>query len=554
MAATLTPSTPPPLAAPARGFGSVYATTMRASRRRFVTLTAVMAGLMLVVGSAIPRVYPTQASRDEIARLATDIGSAAAGVAGKPVNVGTLGGYVQWKYGAVFAFIVAIWAILSLTSTLAGEARSGGLDLVVAGPLSRRRVAVEKVAAHLTLITASLLVLAAASWLVGAAFGTLPGDAIPPEAALGFSLWLGLMAFAFGGLALLVSQFTGRTVGAGVAGTVLFAGWILSGYAPSVPAFRFPANLTPWGWTYDHVPLAGEYAWASLLAVAVVAAVLLVAGVEAFVRRDLGAVRTLRLPRAPALALGLRGPAGRSFGERWPRGLAWAAGLGFFALVIAATSTTFADQLKQTPDLADTFHRLFPTLDLSTAGGFLQLAFVQVGFLVAGFAAVTLVAGWASDETSGRVQMVLSAPLGRARWVLASAVGLAAVVVMMTAVLAVLAGIGAAASGSPVGDVMAGSLVIGLYAAAVVGVGVGVGGVRASWAAPTLGVLVAATFLVDLFAPGLQLPDWVHGLALTAHLGQPMLGIWDWAGVAACLVLAVGGPLAGAWAFARRDV
>jgi hypothetical protein len=32
--------------------------------------------------------------------------------------------------------------------------------------------------------------------------------------------------------------------------------------------------------------------------------------------------------------------------------------------------------------------------------------------------------------------------------------------------------------------------------------------------------LVTATFLVDLLAPALRLPDWVDKLALTTHIGQ----------------------------------
>jgi hypothetical protein len=46
----------------------------------------------------------------------------------------------------------------------------------------------------------------------------------------------------------------------------------------------------------------------------------------------------------------------------------------------------------------------------------------------------------------------------------------------------------------------------------------------------------------------------VHQLALTAHLGQPMLGEWDPVGIVACAVLAIGGILLGAWGIARRDV
>lgn len=54
--------------------------------------------------------------------------------------------------------------------------------------------------------------------------------------------------------------------------------------------------------------------------------------------------------------------------------------------------------------------------------------------------------------------------------------------------------------------------------------------------------------------PALKLPDWVHQLALTAHMGQPMVGNWDAAGVAACLVLAAAGLAVGRWGMRRRDV
>ena len=100
-----------------------------------------------------------------------------------------------------------------------------------------------------------------------------------------------------------------------------------------------------------------------------------------------------------------------------------------------------------------------------------------------------------------------------------------------------------------------GSVSLGLYAAALIGVGVAVGGLwRTSLAAEVVALFVVATYLLDLLAPPLGLPDWVHQLALTAHFGQPMLGTWDPVGVVACLVLAIGGVTLGAWGMARRDV
>jgi ABC-2 type transport system permease protein len=82
-----------------------------------------------------------------------------------------------------------------------------------------------------------------------------------------------------------------------------------------------------------------------------------------------------------------------------------------------------------------------------------------------------------------------------------------------------------------------------------------VGGlVRSSVAAGTVAALVTLTFLDDIFASALELPDWVHQLALTSHLGQPMIGSWDWGCIVACLALAVGGLILSEWGLSRRDV
>jgi ABC-2 type transport system permease protein len=209
--------------------------------------------------------------------------------------------------------------------------------------------------------------------------------------------------------------------------------------------------------------------------------------------------------------------------------------------------------LGDSPDMRDLLDRIFPLFDVGTAGGFLQLM-VQILYIVAGFAAATLVAGWASDETSGRLEMLLSAPITRTAWAVRSGIGVLLAVGVMTLVIAVAIGIGAAAAGSDALTPMVGTLVLGVYAAALVGIGLAVGGFRASIAAEVVVLVVIGTYLIDLLAPAFGLPDWVHQLALTSHLGQPMVGIWDWPGMAVCAALAIGGLAVGAWALGRRDV
>jgi ABC-2 type transport system permease protein len=464
-----------------------------------------------------------------------------------------MGGYVQWKYGPILLWVAALWSILALSGTLASEIRRGSLEFVATSPFGKRRIAIEKLAAHLVLLTAATVILAFAAWLAGAAFGTVPGDAIPVQAAVGFALWVWLMALAFGGFTFALAQFLGRGAAAGIAGAVLIAGYVANNYAASIPVFGVLTNLTPWGWTTNHLALAGQYDWSSLVPVALVALVAFPVGIEAFARRDIGATAAVRVPGLPAATLGLGGPVARSFGDRLPLTLGWGLGLGTFCLFVAAASRSLADQVGSSPDLASTFRAMFPSFDVASAGGFLQLM-VELLFIVVGFAAATLVSGWASDETSGRLEMLLATPMARSRWAILSGIGVLGAIALLAGILAAGVGIGAAAAGSDVITPMIGTLVLGLYAVALAGIGFAVGGLRASIAAEIVALVVVATYLIDLLAPAFKLPDWVHQLALTSHLGQPLVGIWDVPGIVACLVLAFGGLTVGAWALGRRDV
>jgi ABC-2 type transport system permease protein len=165
------------------------------------------------------------------------------------------------------------------------------------------------------------------------------------------------------------------------------------------------------------------------------------------------------------------------------------------------------------------------------------------------------VSGWAADETAGRLELVLASPLSRRAWMLRSGLGVLAAIALMTLLTALAVGLGAVLAGSEALTPMAGTFALGLYAAALAGVGFAVGGLlRTAVAAPAVAVVVVATYLVDLLVPALDLPEGLHRLALTAHLGQPMVGVWDAAGVIACLVLAAGGLALAAEGFARRDL
>ena len=546
---------PIPLSKRLAGYGSVFGKTIRDSRRATIAVGVGLGLALIGVSAAIVSQFATPASRHEIGAVVAAVPPILQGLAGKPVNVETLGGYLQYKYGTFFPLVVSLWSILALSGTLAAEARRGSLEFVAANPMTRRRIALEKLLGHVTSLVIAMAVIFVSLVIAGGAFAKLPGDAFGVATAAGYAIWLGLLALAAGSVAFALAPVLGRGSAAGIAGAITFGGFLLNGYQAAIPSLAPLANLTWFGWTSDHLPLAGQFDWAPLILVAILVIVLCAVGIEAFVRRDLGATSAIPWPGLPRALAGIHGPAGRTARENLPTALAWGIGLGLFGLLIAGSGRSFVEQLGSAPDFQRLLGNIFPGIDIGTVGGFLQLVFVEFGLVLVGLAAATLVGGWASDESSGRLEFLLATPRDRVRWLISGALGIGSGIVVIAVLCAIGIGIGTASSGGDLVTPVLGSLVLGLFALALAGIGIAVGGlVGPRAAAPAVAILTIVTWLIDIISPALGLPDAVHELALSSHFGLPMVGVWDGTGVAASLILAVVGVAIGAWGFARRDL
>ena len=129
---------PIPLRRRLYGFGSIYGKTIRDSRLAFIIAAGLLGGMALVMGVADRDHLPDARSRGS--RWTPSSGASRrrwcnlfANIDLLGSKVGTLGGYVTFKYGAIFALGTALWSILALSGTLAGEARRGSLDFVAVG-------------------------------------------------------------------------------------------------------------------------------------------------------------------------------------------------------------------------------------------------------------------------------------------------------------------------------------------------------------------------------------------------------------------------------------
>jgi ABC-2 type transport system permease protein len=180
--------------------------------------------------------------------------------------------------------MLLVYAAGAGARSIAGEEEDGTLDLLLAQPVSRTRVALEKYAVLVTGVS----LLAAALWATLAvsapAFDMHIGAARLAEGCLS----LGLLALAFGSIAFLVTAAGGRRgLAAGIAGGLAGAMYLVNILAPEASALKRLEPLSLFHY-YGVAPLAeGLPASHAAIFVATSLACLGVA-LAAFGRRDIG--------------------------------------------------------------------------------------------------------------------------------------------------------------------------------------------------------------------------------------------------------------------------
>ena len=537
------------------GLRSIYAKTVRDSRRAAL-LVGGMGGLfMLATGAPYGLEFDTVAIRQQFIVGMTALPQALRGLLGEPINIDQLGGFISWRVGNTLPVVLGLWSVIALSGTLAGEAAKGSLDMLTSTPQSRRSIAAQKLAGHVTALAAAMVLFALITWLTGIPFAVLPGDEIALSSAFGQALLYGLLMLASGSVAFATAPFVGRTRAAAFGLIALFAGYLVNAYGSLSQVIEALEPLSWYAWTAGHRPLAGVTDWPSLGLLAAVTAALLASGVLAFERRDLGDSTALRWLRLPSLPAGIGGPFTRQLADRTGIAIAWGVGVGIYAILIIASAEAFSTMLASIPQIAVLIKSFYPDVDLTQPAGLLQLTFFAFGSFILGLAGASFLAGWSSDEGRRRLDLVLAAPLSRAQWAIQSGLGVLTAIGVMTLVVAGFVAAGIAPQGGDVIEPVLGVGVLGLATAAFTGIGFAVGGVvRASLAAGVTAGLVIATFLLDTLGEALDLPDAVLDLSLYRHLGQPMAGVFEPVGIVAAALLALGGLLIGAWGLRRRDL
>ncbi len=261
---------------------SVFAKVLHDQWRALLVWT----GLSGLVAGFYLSLYPSIGAIDEMRRLLDSMPPALRAMfAAEGVDIGTPAGYLNVE---LFTFLVPLLMFaITLTAgagATAGEEERGTLELLLANPLPRWQVVVEKFAA-MAFLGATV---AAGIWLALAitAQATAIDLALECVAAALASAWL--LGLAMGALAMVVGALTGsRMVSLGLALAVGVLGFFVNALGPLVEGLKPWQALSPHYHYIGYDPLANGLDPAHSAALAGMTVVLLVLAVVAFERRDL---------------------------------------------------------------------------------------------------------------------------------------------------------------------------------------------------------------------------------------------------------------------------
>ena len=180
--------------------------------------------------------------------------------------------------------LLLIFAIARGSDAIAGDEGRHTLDLLMANPVKRSRVLLEKGAAVLAGLAALAVIFLASLWISAQLFGLDIGtDELLVATAGSFGV-----AAAIGVLALTVGAATGKKGNAiGAASAVATYGYLVNSLGNQVESLESLRVTSPFYYGVGSSPLGGSITWADGIVLLGVVVVLLAAAAFLFQRRDL---------------------------------------------------------------------------------------------------------------------------------------------------------------------------------------------------------------------------------------------------------------------------
>lgn len=220
---------------------NTFLKTLRDTRRALVWWSLGLIG----TAALMIAVYPTVRDNPDLNKMVQDYPEALKAFI-------AFGGDLDYVSGAgylgseLFSFMVPLLLLVAAIGAgaraIGGEEERGTLDLLLANPISRRRLVVDKLAA-LAIEVAILALMLWLSLLVGV---EIVGMNVSAAHLAGATASAALLAFAFGAIALLLGAATGRrAVAIGVAGAGAVAAYLVNSLAALVDFLEPAKQVSP---------------------------------------------------------------------------------------------------------------------------------------------------------------------------------------------------------------------------------------------------------------------------------------------------------------------
>jgi ABC-2 type transport system permease protein len=547
-------------------FRNVFLKTLRDYRIAIIGWGVGMGLVIVSPMASVAALISTPAQHAALASIAAQFAWNA-----DPVKADTVGGYATFKIG-VFVFIACIWPLLAASRMLRGEEDRGSLDVLLSAPRTRLSIALQKIAAMWSALLAIGLTSGVIAYLGGRAF---KADFTLADGLM-WGLDLALICMVFGGVALLISQFTHeRGPAAGATGGLLVVFIVVDMVHRVIPGTVWFSRLSPIYYYNLSKPLITSYGTSAggMLVMLAIAVVLTGAGIWLFVRRDVGDVvkvpwlDRIARPAAPSRSLpvgdwSLRSVYMRSLGMIAMPTFWWTLGFAAFAAWMIVAVNQLASKMNalfasaQSSPAISVLKNIGGGSSTELNGLLLGAMFELMPVLLMAFA-VTQVNRWSADEDEGRLEILLSTPQSRPAVLLgrfaalATATVIVGVVTLVTASVAASIG-GVALDGGNLAAATLGMIPLGLLIAAI-------GYLAAGWlrtAADTglLSFLLAAWFFISFIGPDLKWPDATLRLSPFYYYGTPLLHGMALANLAVVIGVGAIALALGSLRFARKDI
>ncbi len=254
-------------------------------QRRALTAWSVSLALLVAMYAAI---WPSLRNQPSMSDFLNQMPKAMRSLfAASGADMSTPVGYVQVELLAFMGpLLLIIYSVTAGASAVAGEEDRHTLDLLLANPISRTRIVLEKLGA----MTAGAALLGAVTAAALLAEGRLVSMPLPVGGVTAAMVHMTLLALVFGTMALAAGAATGHpALSRALPAVVAVVAYIVNGLAPVVSWLKPAQRFSPFYQYSGHDPLRHGLSWPATLVAVSTILVLAAIAVAAFRRRDVAA-------------------------------------------------------------------------------------------------------------------------------------------------------------------------------------------------------------------------------------------------------------------------